>query len=90
MLGRSNGIYKDLLTVDGEPRLVRVLRVGKLAMFYRTNEFQYGVIKQQQGNWTSEKIADTASINQLDTLFDSYNKNIRNGVFTVPNFLPQN
>lgn len=90
MLGKTNGIYKDLLNIDGNLKLVKVLRVGKVAMFYRTNDMQYGVVKKQTDGWQNVKLADNNAVQQLDYLFDSFSKNIRNGVFTVPNFLPEN
>jgi len=90
MLGKTNGIYKDMLNIDGELKLVKVLRIGKIAMFYRTNEMEYGVVKRQQDKWQYEKLADAKSVEQLVYLFDSFSKNIRNGVFTLPNFLPKN
>lgn len=90
MLGKTNGIYKDLLNIDGDLKLVKVLRVGKVAMFYRTNDMQYGVVKKQTDGWQNVKLADNNAVQQLDYLFDSFSKNIRNGVFTVPNFLPEN
>ena len=90
MLGRSSGIYNDTLDIDGKKELVKVLRVGKIALFYKTANDQYGVIKRQDESWVQEKIKAEESIAKLDNLFDSFNKNIRNGFFELPNFLPRN
>ena len=89
MLGRSNGIYNDTLKVDGVNKLVKVLRLGKIAMFYKTQDEHYGVIKRLQGQWQQESISDSDNIAELENLFDSFTKNIRNGQFKVPNFLPK-
>ena len=90
VLGRSSGIYNDTLEIDGKKELVKVLRVGKIALFYQTANDQYGVIKRQGEDWFQKKLKAEESIAKLDNLFDSFNKNIRNGFFELPNFLPRN
>ena len=88
ILGRSSGIYNESINIEGEAKLVKVLRLGKLAMFYKTSEEEYGVIKNEQGSWVQVLVSDEAGQRQLGNLFDSFAKNIHNGLFTVPNFLP--
>jgi len=90
VLGRSSGIYSESLRVDGEEKLVKVLRLGKIAMFYQTPDAHYGVVRQHKGSWQQDHVLGDDNTRQLDYLFDSFNKNIRNGLFTVPNFLPNN
>jgi hypothetical protein len=90
ILGRSSGIYNESLRVEGEDKLVKVLRLGKIAMFYQTSDEHYGVVRQNQGAWQQDQVQGDDNTRQLDHLFDSFNKNIRNGLFTVPNFLPNN
>ena len=89
MLGKTNGLYNDLVEVSGDERLLKVLRIGKVASFFRTNDMQYGVIRRTENGWVTELLSDSQSTQQLDDLFDSFTKNIRSGVFTVPNFLPK-
>jgi hypothetical protein len=89
MLGKSNGIYNDTLVINGEDKLVKVLRIGKMAMFYRTHDDQYGVIQKQDGAWKQSDYDDAESVSQLEQLFDSFSKNIRNGQFVTPYFLPR-
>lgn len=88
ILGRSNGIYNETINVDGEKQLVKALRLGKVAMFFKTSDEEYGVLRHEQGDWIKESVSSSEQIRQLDNLFDSFNKNIRNGLFTVPNILP--
>ncbi|MDX1810660.1 MAG: hypothetical protein R3240_01815, partial [Gammaproteobacteria bacterium] len=59
------------------------------AMFYKTHDGRYGVTKKQGSEWQQQEIADSDSVAQLENLFDSFSKNIRNGQFTIPNFLPK-
>lgn len=88
ILGRSSGIYNESLNIAGEEKLVKVLRIGKIAMFYKTSDSQYGVIKQENDTWQQASISGDQNTRELDVLFDSFNKNIRNGLFSVPNILP--
>jgi len=90
VLGRSSGIYNDTLELEGQMKLVKVLRVGKIALFYRTQDESYGVLRRQGERWQQQAIQDELQVAQLDHLFDSFTKNIRTGLFTVPNFLPGN
>lgn len=89
MLGKSSGIYNETLNVEGQEKLVKVLRIGKLAMFYKTQDGQYGVTKKQGSEWQQQTLVDSESTAQLEHLFDSFSKNIRNGQFAIPNFLPK-
>lgn len=89
ILGTSSGLYTDTQEIDGEKKLVKVLRLGKVALFYRTTENQYGMVRQKNGRWESSKITLENQIAEVDDLFDSFAKNIRNGLFTLPSFLPE-
>lgn len=88
VLGRSSGIYSETVEMGGEEKLVKVLRLGKVAMFYKTPQEEFGVVKRERGQWETSVVSDEASRIQLSALFDSFAKNIRNGLFEVPNFLP--
>lgn len=89
ILGRSSGLYNESIKVGGEDKLVKVLRIGKLAMFYKTQDNQYGLLQRVSGEWQQNALDGKDANSQLDYLFDSFNKNIRNGLFKVPNYLPQ-
>jgi len=89
MLGKSSGIYNDTLTVDGHEKLVKVLRIGKIAMFYKTQDGRYGVTKRRGDLWQQQMIEGSEDVAQMEYLFSSFSKNIRNGQFAIPNFLPK-
>jgi len=89
VLGRSSGIFSDTMDINGQPTLVKVLRLGKVAMFYQTQQEAYGVIKKSGQKWQIQAISDVEQLAMLDNLFDSFNKNIRTGIYSVPNFLPE-
>jgi len=89
MLGKSSGIYNDTLRIGGQDKLVKVLRIGKIAMFYKTSDGHFGVTKRHGDQWQQQVFDDAENIAQLEQLFDSFSKNIRNGQFNTPNFLPR-
>jgi len=89
MLGKSSGLYNDTLTIDGQEKLVKVLRIGKIAMFYKTSDDHFGLIQRRGDSWKQVAMSDDDNVAQLQSLFDSFSKNIRNGQFTTPNFLPR-
>jgi len=43
--GRKIDTYKDTITIDGEPREVDILRVGRIALLYQTHD------QEQAGFW---------------------------------------
>jgi hypothetical protein len=87
MLGRSSGIYNDTLEIDGQEKLVKVLRLGKIGLIYKTHDGRYGVVKKSSDGWTQAELADPEIRPSLESLFDSFNKNLRSGRFTIPNIL---
>ncbi len=89
MIGKSSGIYNDTLNIDGQDKLVKVLRIGKIAMFYKTSEGRFGVIKKRGDQWQQTMFDHSEDVAQMALLFDSFSKNIRNGQFVIPNFLPR-
>ncbi|KZZ61194.1 hypothetical protein A3762_14605 [Oleiphilus sp. HI0125] len=88
MMGRSSGIYNETVLIGGNEQLVKVLRLGKVAAFYQGADDSYGLIKQVDGAWVQEELNGREASVNLDYLFDAFAKNIRNGMFTVPNILP--
>lgn len=89
LLGRSSGLYNESISVGGEEKLVKVLRLGQLAMFYKTQDNEYGLMQKVSGEWQQRSLNGEEATTQLDHLFDSFKKNIRNGLFQLPNYLPQ-
>jgi hypothetical protein len=89
-LGRSSGIYSETLDLSGSPTLARVLRIGKVALFYSTESGNYGLIRFNEGRWQRQPLQQQQQIAMVEDLFESYAKNIRTGLFTIPNYLPRN
>ena len=86
-LTHENGLFKQILSVDGEPRLVQVARLGMVMMFFRTEDGRYGFIDRHDDNWRTVTVNDSRR-QQIESLFDSLNRQIRRGYFEIPNALP--
>ncbi|MEA3513631.1 MAG: DUF3450 family protein [Campylobacterota bacterium] len=88
MLGKSSGIYNDTIEINGNKQLVKVLKIGKIALFFKTTDEKYGMISKQNGKWEQQSINKEEDIANLAHLYDSFSKQIRTGKFTIKNILP--
>jgi hypothetical protein len=88
-LTRESGIYKQTVQVDGEDRLVEVVRIGMVMMFYKTEEEDVGkVVQHEDGTWGYEAISDKEQVRSVLDLFSNFKKQVRVGFFELPNALP--
>ena len=88
-LTRESGLYKQTVQVDGEDKLVEVVRVGMVMMFYKTEDDEVGkVVHHDDGTWGYETINDPDQTRSVLDLFTSFKKQVRVGFFEVPNALP--
>lgn len=90
-MGKTSGIHNETLEIAGTPQLARVLRLGKLAMFYTLPDGGYGLVRKDAGSagWQHQSVTGKDDIALVNQLFDAYAKNIRTGLFVVPNPLPR-
>jgi len=88
MLGKTSGLYNDTVKIDGTKKLVKVLKIGKIALFYKDGQ-NYGMIKKRNNSWVNEKISTKEDIANTAVLFDAFSKQIRTGKFTVKNIIPE-
>lgn len=86
-MSKENGIFKQTIELNGQDRLADVARIGTMMMFFMTpnNEVGY-VVKDQQG-WQYKQAINKEEMDQINTLFDAFKKQIRTGYFTLPNAL---
>lgn len=84
-LTRENGLYSQVIPLDGERVLADVAKLGTVAMYFRTSDGRIGQVARAGGDWNFVTIEDSAGRKQVETLFDSLQKQIRSGYFTLPN-----
>jgi hypothetical protein len=86
-LTRESGLYKQPVLIGQSEYLADVVRIGMLAMFYRTDEGKFGRIVRREGDWKNEELSSEEDLRMVDSLFDQFRKNIRVGYFNIPNVL---
>lgn len=81
----DTGIHTQVIRVNGEKRLVDVVKVGMMLLYYRTDNGLYGQAALTPEGWRFVAIKDEEARQHIDTLFNSLRKQIRVGYFTLPN-----
>lgn len=84
-LTRENGLYSQVITLNGEQVLADVARLGTVAMYFKTRDGEVGQARRSGDDWQFARLDDRASVQRIDALFESLQKQIRTGFFEVPN-----
>jgi hypothetical protein len=87
-LTRENGIFREIVMLDGEERLTEVVRLGMVMMFFKTADDRTGFVRKSGDIWEYRVIEERKGKEQIENLFDSMKKQIRAGYFELPNALP--
>lgn len=90
---RENAAFQQVIQLggelDGEEQLAEVVRVGMVMVFFQTNDGVVGYTQQAaDGSWSFVRADDPAQRKQIRALMDSFKKQIRVGMFHLPNALP--
>ena len=83
-ISRENAIYSQTIELNGESLLVDIAKLGSVMMFFKTRDDRYGKAIRSSNNWQFVLVDDTEQVQQIETLFDSLKKQIRQGYFTLP------
>lgn len=87
-LARESGLHRQSVEVDGEEVLADVVRIGMVALYYQTNNGDVGAARHRDGQWRWERFEGEGERERIAKLFESFEKNVRVGFFTLPNALP--
>ncbi len=88
-LTRENAIYSQTIQIDGENKLVEIVKLGTVIMYFKTRDDKYGVAKNIDGLWDYQFFEEQNKQKQIALLFDSLKKQIRQGYFSLPLSLNQ-
>lgn len=85
-LTRETGLYQQAIQVEGEAsqQLVDIVRLGMMTMYFETPEGEFGQLTNQGQNWVFKIVSDREKSKQIEQIFDSLNKQVRTGLFTLP------
>jgi len=86
-LTKETGIFQQTIQISNVPhkQLVEVARVGMMKMYFKTASEQFGLLTKNNNSWSFDLVTDPEQKKQIDTLFSSLQKQVRTGLFTLPN-----
>lgn len=84
-LTRDNGLYSQVIPLDGDRVLADVAKVGGVAMYFVTRDGRSGFVTERAGRWDFTLAESGEQRNRIAALFDSLRKQIRTGYFVLPN-----
>jgi hypothetical protein len=85
---RESGLFSQPVMVEGKEQLADVVRIGMVALYYRTPSDEFGMSSHENGAWAFHPVTDADRRKQVRELFDTFKKQIRVGYFELPNALP--
>lgn len=83
-LARETGLHQQTLTIGGQPVLAEVAKVGNVMLFWRTQDRRFGEARRAGSGWEFLEITEQPARVQVEALFDSLDKQIRQGYFELP------
>lgn len=85
-LTKETGLYKQTIAIEGleEKKLVDIVRLGMMNIYFSTPEGEYGKLARTKDNWVFEISENIEDKKQISELFDSLGKQVRTGLFTLP------
>lgn len=86
-LTKEIGRFKQEITLDGEPVLAEIAKVGSVMMFFSTPDNRVGYVTKKENAYTYHQVTNKEDVAKIVTLFDSLQKQIRTGYFSLPNAL---
>ncbi len=84
---KENGIYSQTIDLGGQRLLADVAKLGSVMMYFRTEDERYGKVVKTADGWRFAVVDDAEGIASVQYLFDSLQKQIRQGYFEIPNTL---
>jgi septal ring factor EnvC (AmiA/AmiB activator) len=83
-LGKEVGLHRQVIQRDGESLLVEVAHLGLVAVYYRTPDDEFGQAVRTNGGWSWKPVTDRDGRRQLDDLFLSLRRGVKEGWFELP------
>ncbi|MDT8364476.1 MAG: DUF3450 family protein [Nitrosomonas sp.] len=84
-LTRENGLYSQSIALNGENVLADVAKLGSMFLYFQTSNNQVGLARKENDEWRFVESQDADARQNIEKLFDSLKKQIRQGYFELPN-----
>lgn len=87
-LTKESGLYRQPVPLDDGDHLVDVVRVGMVMLFFQTQDGRHGRAVRAPDGWRFEVLGDDDAP-KISKLFESFEKQVRVGLFELPASLPE-
>ena len=84
-LTSESGIYRQTVEIQGEAQLAEVARLGTVLLYFKTFDDRFGYAVPSGSDWSYTLVTDRERSQQIEKLFDSLRRNLREGFYTIPN-----
>lgn len=81
------GLFKQEIQLDKETTLAKIAKIGSIMMFFSTLDDKVGYVKKIEDGYRYVVETDEEKRTKIVNLFDSLQKQIRTGYFSLPNAL---
>ena len=81
------GLFKQKISLGGQDTQAEIAKLGTVMLFFAAPDNRVGYVTQDGSAYTYQIVTDPKVRDQIVLLFDSLNKQIRTGLFTLPNAL---
>lgn len=82
---RESGMYRQTVSLNGDEQLADVVRLGMVMMFFKNAQGEVGHAYRSGESWAYTTFKDTNEIAMVESLFDRFKKQVRVGLFELPN-----
>jgi len=86
-LTKEIGLFKQDIQLDKETILAKIAKIGSVMMFFATLDDKVGYVKKEGNDYRYVVEDDEEERAKIVHLFDSLQKQIRTGYFSLPNAL---
>lgn len=86
-LTKEIGLFKQDIQLDKETTLAKIAKIGSVMMFFATPDDKVGYVKKEGNDYRYVVEDDEEERAKIVHLFDSLQKQIRTGYFSLPNAL---
>jgi hypothetical protein len=85
-LSKENAIDRQVISLDGDERLVDVARLGMVAMYWKSEDGENGWAERTDAGFVWKRSENRTQRAQIDALFEALERRIRTGFFELPAF----
>jgi len=83
-LGREVALDRQVVGLTDGERLVDVLRVGMVLLYFKTPDGRLGQAVQRDGKWIFDVFPNEAERERLTEVFGSFERRVTSGFFSLP------